>query len=79
MDKDELLRQCSPEFQEQVKRESEVSAKEHLLQLERARDDQYWTELRAKGKAVLAWLLGVFVVLSMIYWAVKFIKWAWYH
>jgi hypothetical protein len=79
MDQDELLRQCSPEFQEQVKREKEIAEKDRLLQLAQLRRSQERSEMRTNAKAVIGWLFGAGVVLSMIYWAIKFIKWAWYN
>jgi hypothetical protein len=78
MDKDELLRQTSPEFQEQVKLERERAAKERTLDLERAHREQRLADLTGNVVMGLLYFLAAGLALLMVYGVVKFVKWAWY-
>ncbi|MGA2881989.1 MAG: hypothetical protein ABSG13_23805 [Bryobacteraceae bacterium] len=79
MDKDELLRQTSPEFQEQVKLKLERAAKERVLDLERAHQEQRRADLTGNVVMGFLYMLAAGVALLAAYGVVKFIKWAWYH
>jgi hypothetical protein len=79
VDPDELLRSCSPEFQEQVKRDKESADKESKLRSEQEQRAKYWADIRSGLKALWEWMKGAAMVLGIVYVVVKFIKWAWYN
>ncbi len=79
MDKEEILRHASPEFQAQVRLEREMAAKERTANLERAHREQRAADLTRNVVMGLLYLLGAGVALAMVYSVVKLIKWAWYN
>ena len=79
MDKEEILRHASPEFQEQVRLEREMAAKEHALALERAHKEQRAADLAGNVLMGFLYVCAAVIALLMVYGVVKFIKWAWFN
>lgn len=83
MDRDEILRACSPEFQAKVKRERDEIAlrlaaqQEEQIQIARAKEqnEAFWETLLSIG----AWIGVGLLMLAVVYSFIKFVKWAWYN